>query len=229
MATADSPTSASASSAAAVQSSRDNGIAVLYGMALTVPHSMETAVLTIDELLPAPHFKERHERRIAAPPDAVWEAVQDLRLRDLVLSRALMGIRMLPARLAGDQRAARFVDSRLLDGGPVTLLAAEPDRAVLGGGVMQPWRLTGGGQPPALDAPGLQAFAEPGWVKVGFDFVIETAGAGSRVSTETRVTATDARTRARFGLYWLFVRAGSGLIRRDMLRALARRAEAATA
>jgi hypothetical protein len=98
---------------------------------------------------------------------------------------------------------------------------------VLGGGVMQPWKLTGGDEPPALDVPALRAFSEPGWVKVGLDFVIEPTGAGSRVTTETRVTATDARTRARFGLYWLFVRAGSGLIRRDMLRAVAQRAEAA--
>ena len=183
-------------------------------------------MLTIDELLPAPHFREHHERRIAAPPGAVWDAVHELRLGDLVLSRALMGLRLLPARLAGRREASRMVDSRLLDGGPVTLLASDPDRAVLGGGVMQPWKLTGGEEPPELDVPALQAFSEPGWVKVGFDFVIEPTGDGSRVSTETRVTATDARTRARFGLYWLFVRAGSGLIRRDMLRAVARRAEA---
>jgi hypothetical protein len=188
---------------------------------------METNVLTIDELLPAPHFREHHERRIAAPPAAVWDAMQELRLRDLALSRALMGVRLLPARLAGRKQASRMVESRLLDGGPVTLLASDPDHAVLGGGVMQPWKLTGGEEPPALDAPALQAFSEPGWVKVGFDFVIEPSGAGTRVTTETRVTATDPRTRARFGLYWLFVRAGSGLIRRDMLRAVARRAEAA--
>lgn len=184
-------------------------------------------MLTIDELLPAPHFRERHERRIAAPPAAVWEAVEQLRLRDLALSRALMAIRLLPARLAGREHVSRMVDSRLLDGGPVAVLDSDPDRAVLGGGVMQPWKLTGGEEPPELDAPAIQAFAKPGWVKVGFDLVIEPTGAGSRVSTETRVTATDARTRARFGLYWLFIRAGSGLIRRDMLRAVARRAEAA--
>jgi hypothetical protein len=183
-------------------------------------------VLTIDELLPAPHFRERHERRIAAPPAAVWEAAVDLRLRDLALSRALMGIRLLPARLAGRKQASRMVESRLLDGGPVTLLASDPDHAVVGGGVMQPWKLTGGQEPPQLDIPALQAFAEPGWVKVGFDLVLEPVGAGTRLTTETRVTATDARTRARFGLYWLFVRVGSGLIRRDMLRAVARRAEA---
>ena len=183
-------------------------------------------MLTIDELLPAPHFRERHERRIAAPPAAVWQALHDLRLGDLALTRALMGIRLLPARLTGRKQASRMVDSRLLDGGPVTLLDSDPDHAVVAGSVMQPWRITGGEDAPALDAPALQAFAEPGWVKVGFDFVIEPTGSGSRVTTETRVTATDARTRARFGLYWLFVRAGSGLIRRDMLHAVARRAEA---
>jgi hypothetical protein len=97
---------------------------------------------------------------------------------------------------------------------------------VVAGGVMQPWKLTGGEEPPALDAAGLQAFAEPGWVKTGFDLVVEPDGAGSRLTTETRVTATDPATRARFGLYWLFIRAGSGVIRHDMLRAVARRAEA---
>jgi hypothetical protein len=181
-------------------------------------------VLTLDELLPAPHF---HERRIALPPAAVWRALQDLRLRDLALSRALMAIRLLPARLAGREEASRMVSGRLLGEGPVPVLAADPDRAVVAGGVMQPWKLTGGEQPPALDAAALRAFARPGWVKVGYDLVSEPDGAGARVSTETRVTATDPGTRARFGLYWLLIRAGSGLIRRDMLRAVAHRAEGA--
>ena len=42
---------------------------------------------------------------------------------------------------------------------------------------------------------------------------------------ETRIEATDGRTRARFGLYWAVIRLGSGLIRRDMLRAVARAVE----
>ena len=72
----------------------------------------------------------------------------------------------------------------------------------------------------------LRAFAEPGWVKVAFDFVLVPDGGGTHLSTETRVAATDARTRRIFGLYWLAIRAGSGLIRRDLLRAVARQAEA---
>ncbi len=120
-----------------------------------------------------------------------------------------------------------MVSGRFLEEGPVPVLAAEPDHRVVAGGVMQPWKITGGEDPPALDAAGLQAFGDPGWVKVGFDLVLEPDDRGTRLTTETRVTATDAGTRARFGVYWLFIRVGSGLIRRDMLRAVAHRAEAA--
>lgn len=182
-------------------------------------------MLTLDELMPAPHFRERHGRRIDAPPAAVWPALQQLSLGDLALSRALMGIRMLPARLVGRTEPPRMVTGRLLEEGPVPVLATDPERAVVAGGLLQPWKLRGGEDPPELDAAALQAFAEPGWVKVGFDFVLMPEGSGTRVTTETRVTATDPRTRARFRIYWTIIRAGSGLIRRDMLRAVAHRAE----
>jgi hypothetical protein len=178
--------------------------------------------LTLDDLVPQPDFSERHELRIAAPPTAVWEALQEIRLADGGLSRTLMGVRLLPARLVG--RHSRMVSGRLLEEGPVPVLGTDPGRSVVAGGAMQPWKLTGGGDPPALDAAELRAFAQPGWVKAAFDFVLEPDGDGTRVSTETRVSATDASTRARFGLYWRLIRAGSGLIRRDLLRAIARRA-----
>ena len=151
--------------------------------------------------------------------------LQDLRLRDVALSRVLMRIRLIPVRLAGHPEAQRMVAGRFLEEGPVPVLAADPGRSLVAGGVMQPWKLSGGEVPPDLDAAALQAFSAPGWVKVGFDLVLYPDGAGTRLTTETRITATDARTRARFGLYWSVIRLGSGLIRRDMLRAVARRAE----
>jgi hypothetical protein len=43
------------------------------------------------------------------------------------------------------------------------------------------------------------------------------------------VLATGPRARRSFGAYWLLIRAGSGLIRREILRAVAHRAEAAGA
>jgi len=48
---------------------------------------------------------------------------------------------------------------------------------------------------------------------------------GTFLSTETRVVATDARTRRAFAAYWLVIRPGSGAIRRELLRVVARRSE----
>jgi hypothetical protein len=55
-------------------------------------------------------------------------------------------------------------------------------------------------------------------------FELEALGDGTRLSTETRVQPTDTAARA-FRPYWWAIRAGSGLIRRDVLRAVRRRAE----
>jgi len=169
-------------------------------------------------------FRERHERRIAAPPAAVWAALHELRLSDLALSRALMDVRALPSRLLGRPRP-RMLTARLLEDGPVPVLASDFERSVVAGSVMQPWKLAGGTEPPVLDAEGLRAFHEAGWVKTAMDFVLQSDGKATLLSTETRVSATDAGTRGRFGLYWLVIRVGSGLIRGDLLRAVARRAE----
>jgi hypothetical protein len=45
------------------------------------------------------------------------------------------------------------------------------------------------------------------------------------LSTETRILATDPRTRRSFAAYWFLIRAGSGAIRREVLRVVAGRAE----
>ncbi len=181
--------------------------------------------LTLEDLLPEPHFRERHARRVAAPPWAVWRALHELALADLAVSRALMAVRRWPERLLGGQRSP-INTTRLLEDGPIPVLASDFERSVLAGGVMQPWKLTGGATPPELDVDAMRAFGEPGWVKAATDFVLEPDPIGTLLSTETRVRATDARSRRRFGLYWLAIRAGSGIIRRDLLRAVARRAEA---
>ena len=179
--------------------------------------------MTLDDIIPAAHFAERHRRLIAAPPEKVWGALEELRTSDLPLTRILMAIRTLAPLRGGEPEPA----ARVLDDPPVPVLAAEAPRRIVAGGVMQPWRAGGGAEPPALDAPALRAFAQPGWVKCGVDFVLTPHPAGTELSTETRVEATDPATRRRFGLYWLLIRAGSGLIRRELLWATARAAERA--
>lgn len=186
--------------------------------------SSPTQPLTLDDLMARPHFRESHELHIDARPAAVWAALHELRLVELPAARVLMDIRTFPARVLGRSRP-RMVTARLLEDGPVPVLASNPGRSVVAGGAMQPWKLMGGSAPPVLDAAGLRAFDAPGWVKVGMDFVLEPDRQGTLLRTETRVLATDDRTRIRFGLYWLAIRAGSGVIRRDLLRQVAARSE----
>jgi hypothetical protein len=155
---------------------------------------------------------------IVAPAGAVWDALWTLRLDDLMLSRTLMRVRAFGRQLA-------MVTEPFLEHGPVPVLGAEPERAVVAGGALQPWKPGGGRRPPVLDAAGLRELAEPGWVKVGYDFVLDGREGTTRLTTETRVAATDRRTRLLFGVYWTAIRPGSGLIRREMLGAVARAAE----
>jgi len=64
-----------------------------------------------------------------------------------------------------------------------------------------------------------------GWVRIATDFRLDATDGSTLLSTETRVLATGPTARRRFRLYWLGIRGGSGLIRRELLRAVARRAE----
>ncbi|MET8091474.1 hypothetical protein [Micromonospora sp. NPDC005220] len=57
---------------------------------------------------------------------------------------------------------------------------------------------------------------QPGILKVGMN-VRHAAGV---LATETRIFATDERTRRRFLPYWLLIRLGSGMTRTSMLRAI---------
>ena len=58
-----------------------------------------------------------------------------------------------------------------------------------------------------------------GRLKIAISFEAEPIPGGSRLATETRVSAVDDRTRRRFRLYWLAIGEFSGLIRRRWLRA----------
>jgi hypothetical protein len=69
-------------------------------------------------------------------------------------------------------------------------------------------------------------FDRPGYVKVAMNFHLAEIAGGCRVSTETRVLATDSSARWKFAVYWRIIYPGSALIRRMWLAAIKRRAEA---
>ncbi|MDI2127328.1 hypothetical protein [Yinghuangia seranimata] len=168
----------------------------------------------LDEVLPAWHFREHHTIEMDAYADTVFRAVEDVTWREVPVFRTLMALRMgrdpqsdprvLASMLAGGFAVLDRLDNELVAG---TLA-----KAALRGRVPLPADL-------AADA--FTKFEEPGHLKIAFNFLRR----GSTVTTETRVWATDERSRRAFQAYWLLIRGPSGLIRRVWLRAIRERAE----
>jgi hypothetical protein len=189
--------------------------------------SVVTRHSRLDELLPRYDFNEVHARVIAAPPDRVFEAVKTVTLGEMPLVRLLFAIRSLPARLARGRGLPRAKDEPLL-GEMValgfTVLAEDPKREIVAGAVAQMWKR--GGQTASIaDGAEFVAFDRPGYVKIATNFLVLKQDGDTRIETETRVLATDSRSRQGFARYWRLIRPASGAIRRAWLRATARRAE----
>jgi hypothetical protein len=180
--------------------------------------------MRLDDVIPNPEYRLRHSRVVGAPPSVVWDDLHRVTMSALPLGWALEAVRLLPARLFGRKHRPLATRS-FLDVAPIPVLFSERPHVVISAGLSQAWRLLGGSTPPHLDRAALRAWSQPGWIKVGMEFRLESIPVGTRLSTETRVLATDARTRRAFAAYWFFIRVGSGAIRREVLRTVARRSE----
>jgi hypothetical protein len=100
---------------------------------------------------------------------------------------------------------------------------SERPQVVISAGLSPAWRLLGGSIPPHLDAPALRAWSRPGWINAGMEFRLEPVWAGTLLSTETRVLATDPKTRQAFAAYWFVIRPSSSAIRPELFKVVARR------
>jgi hypothetical protein len=178
----------------------------------------------LDDLLPTADQVTRQATHIAAPPDAVWHEMVTAQLCSLPLTLLLAGARALPVVLTG--KADRAVLRRpFLDLVPIPRLSTEAPSSVLYGGLLQPWQPAGGARAPELDVEALRAFSEPGWVKTGMEFRLAPRPGGTELSCQTRVVATDPRSRRRFARYWALIAPGSSAIRWELLAAVKQRAE----
>lgn len=174
-------------------------------------------MILLDQVMPDYDRSEVHRRRTAAPASALWDAIHELNADELTAMRVLMGLRTLGRKVGEDDRTVLEGFKRM----GFREVADDPGRELVVVGIGQFWKPSGGlrkvtGKEQFLD------FDEPGYAKAAFNFRIEDG----ELSTETRIAGTDAQASRRFGLYWLLIRPGSGLIRREWLRALDRRAVA---
>ncbi|MEV8534111.1 hypothetical protein [Streptomyces sp. NPDC051211] len=193
--------------------------------------------MLIDEVLGHWDFREVHTLVVPAPPGAVWQALETLTPADVPVAAVLMGLRTLPTRLLGSVLPGRGPAGGSGAGsgtGARTLRDAMADRFVplaetageetVSGAAGQWWK-------PAApfialeDSEEFREFRTPGHLKAAINFRVTAHPRGSLLRTETRVVALDPPTRRVFAPYWyLLARPFGGIIRRAMLRAVARRA-----
>lgn len=203
--------------------------ALLLGLGVSLPASatsVDTRRTALDRFAPAYQFSERHQIRVAAPPERTFAAIRSVTASEITLFRALTSIRRF-GRSGPESILNAPEHLPILDVATRTtflLLAHEPGREIVVGTLVA--------KPPEMRLPQEQTpqwyeeLSEPGYGKAVMNFLVEPDGTGSLVTTETRVFATDDSTRRRFAVYWRIIYPGSALIRRMWLRAIRRRAEA---
>jgi hypothetical protein len=172
----------------------------------------------LDRVLPQFDRSERHEMRVNASCEVVRRAAEEVTFSDIRGFQTLMSLRTM-RRV--EVRPKPVLAAMTGPGAGFTLLA-RTDGEFVAGNVGRPWKNE---RPAAIaGADEFRAYAGPGHAKVAFNLLVEPANEGGcKLSTETRVLATDETARQAFTRYWRVVYPGSALIRLLWLDAIQRR------
>lgn len=168
--------------------------------------------MILDEVLPRWDKRERHGIALDVPPATALRAATEVTWGEVPAFRALMfafsvGTARLPV---GEPVLAMFIAAGMRE------LGRSDDEIVVGG--IQRFPRNRGPVPTVVDRLG--DIDEPYLLALAVNF----RHGGGRLTTETRVRATDDGTRRWFAAYWFVIRGGSGFIRRVWLRGIRRRA-----
>ena len=179
----------------------------------------------LDEFAPVWQFRELHRIRVSASAAEAYRAIKAVSADEILFYRTLTWLRRLgrplPPSILNAPPHAPLLE--VATRGGFLLLADEPGREVVVGTVVIAPPPPGSVRPRTPEE--YRALASPGYAKATMNFLIMEDASGCVVTTETRVHATDPRSRRRFGIYGLAIYPGSALIRRMWLRAIKRRCE----
>jgi len=182
----------------------------------------------IDSHLPRYHFSELHYLDIPADPSHAMAAILAHRPENDRFFRYAIKLRELPMRLLGQLRHRRADRPASFGMDNFTLLQRNGDTEIAYALAGKLWKADYG-QVFVADAEAFRIFNEPGQVKLVISFSCRLLRPGlTRVTTQTRVHCLDADALRRFTSYWYLIRPVSGLIRRRMLKAIARRCASPT-
>jgi hypothetical protein len=167
----------------------------------------------LDDAMPRWDRRSIHRISTALPPSVLLAAVEEVTWREVPVFKALLTLRGLGRRAL---RSHTTVLEWFMVNGFRQLGRTESELLVA---AIQPVRRAVRPAPPSA-AHSFRNWCEPGCIKIATSF----ATIDGFLVTETRVLATDARSRRYFAVYWLVIRTGSGVIRRVWLHAIESRA-----
>ena len=184
-------------------------------------------VSRLDQIVPVYQFSEVHETTIEASPGRTYRTICAVTVKEIALLRTLTFIRRFglpgPDSILNPPGDMPFCEVALSSG--FYLLADEPpSEMVLGTFVAAPKAARA--NPPQITAATFAGIHSPGFAIAVMNFRLRSIGSSrTRLTTETRVFATDATIRWRFAAYWRVIYPGSSIIRMMWLRAIKRSAE----
>lgn len=170
--------------------------------------------MLIDDFLPKYDFVETHDIEIRASKETVFGLMDKVDLCESPIIRALFFLRGLPnAKLRlSDLKKSKF-----------EILGIEQNKELLLGLAGKFW--TPRGEMQEVNAGNFREFEKQGFAKAVWNFSVDENGSETRLTTETRIRCLDDASRQNFGFYWTFIKPFSGLIRREMLKLVKKKAE----
>lgn len=178
----------------------------------------------LDRFAPTPQVQERQTTLVRAPADLVQEVARNFDLMSIRVVRAIFWLRGKVLRAKEPAPAPGFGLVAYTQNIGWGVLLDQPGRAYVSGAACRPWEADVHFSP--IPAEGFSSYAEPEFVKIVWSLETEPVEpALTRLSTETRVVATDERGRVRFRRYWLLFGIGIVMIRWFLLPSVRREAE----
>ena len=187
----------------------------------------------LDAWLPDAPFRDTIVVQSPAPPPRLMQALEEVTLRDMPLASLLGSIRYLPA-LFGSKEAARRAHMELdrpfiagvTSGKGQLFLGRAPDEIVVGT-VGKLHQIRDQEFAEVATTADFASFAQPNHERLAMSIRAIPGEHGTLLALEHRTQPTDAAARRRFGRYWLAIRPGGAFVTRQLLKAVARRAERA--
>ena len=173
---------------------------------------------SLDTWLPDYHVRAVQRRASRATPEELWAAAQQTPIGDTRVLRPLIGARLGPHAPPLDTTFRELFRTDIF-----TLLE-EGDRYSISGVAGCLWAPRGE-YAHFESAADYKQYEEPFRAKGAVMTLVREHERGSEIVTEIRVWCTDRRAEVRFRSVWLLVTPFLGFVRRELLRAVVRRAE----